>query len=115
MKKKIVHGFTLVELMIVVAFLGVLFMMFVAAFRGCGIQDASSKAADAKSFAVGLGYDVRGAQCMNRDSDGDGYVSCTVSFADKNGNLSIVPIECASSYTIGSGCRMQKMVVPNVF
>jgi prepilin-type N-terminal cleavage/methylation domain-containing protein len=106
------RGFTLVELLIVVAVIGVVCFGFLGM---CTVQSASSRAEDAKSFATGLGYDIRGASCMNRDSDGDGYVSCTVSVADKNGNLSMVPVECASSFSCSSGCRMQKMVIPNSF
>lgn len=44
--------------------------------------------------------------CMNTDSDGDGYCSCTV-FRIKQDPLAI---ECACGWGWREGCRMQKPV-----
>lgn len=64
----------------------------------------------AMSFARSLGMTPIGAQCMNYDSDQDGYVSCTVGLKDEHGTVSAMPIECAISLSLNNGCRMQKPV-----
>ena len=51
------------------------------------------------------------AQCADRDTDHDGYVSCTLVVKDPDGRANVEPLECAGSYTINSGCRAPKAVV----
>lgn len=63
----------------------------------------------ARQWAMGLGYtDIR-AVCASRDTNGDGYVSCTIA-GSRDGRSEIVPVECARSVmTLNSGCRVQRM------
>ena len=64
---------------------------------------------DARTFVGKLGYGVLGASCTNMDSDGDGYVSCTVRVTGKAEPLAV---ECASRWAwLKSGCRLQKLSV----
>lgn len=48
--------------------------------------------------------------CANMDSDGDGYVSCTVRDTETG---KIYPVECATATSFNRGCRMQKVNVRN--
>lgn len=51
------------------------------------------------------------AQCVNNDSDGDGYVSCP--YTTKDGVTH--PLECAGPITTNTGCRMPKQVFVHDF
>jgi len=59
----------------------------------------------ARKWATSMGLDVKGVNCVNHDTDGDGYVSCTVSDA----NEKLHAIECTGKYTWNSGCRTPKL------
>ena len=69
------------------------------------IQPVEPLNAAGRGFLGSLGYRVIGVSCMDADSDGDGYVSCT---ARVEGQSAPVAIECASAYSWKSGCRMQR-------
>jgi hypothetical protein len=42
-------------------------------------------------------------QCMSRDTDDNGYVSCTVSYDTPDGTIEMLPIECGVN-KVGTGC-----------
>lgn len=73
-------------------------------FASCRSIDYAGQARnEALSYGKGLGLQVVNAECSNRDSDGDDYVSCTL--AQKDGDkTALLPLEC--SYWIGSGCKV---------
>jgi outer membrane cobalamin receptor len=72
---------------------------------GC-IENTTRLENMAKDFCVGLGYDVIGVKCMNRDTDNDGYMSCA---ANIGGGTPPLQIECSSQYSIlSNGCRLVK-------
>ena len=52
-------------------------------------------ATQARAFASELGLSVKGATCSSKDSDYDGYVSCTVMLAEplRDGSQ-ILDLEC---------------------
>jgi prepilin-type N-terminal cleavage/methylation domain-containing protein len=101
------RGFTLVELMVIVAILAVFLALSVVACKGMTSGDETKKAAthDAAKFVKELGWQVTGISCADIDSDGDGYVSCTI--AKKDGTTDFV--ECRGAYSFGHGCRMPKL------
>jgi hypothetical protein len=63
---------------------------------------------EAANWTKDMGLKGATVSCVNLDSDGDGYVSCTV-----NNNGQIIPLECARAYSFQSGCRVQKFNVKN--
>ena len=72
---------------------------------GC-LEDSAKLQNQAKEFTKSMGYDFKGASCMNTDNDNDGYVSCAVNI----GTQEPLQIECASLYSIvRSGCRLVKI------
>jgi len=101
------EGFTLSELMIVVV---ILFIVAGVLFGFCShLQDSKAKATDeARRFVSEMGLTVKGLSCAERDTDGDGYVSCTVSVDDGDGRTRLEAVECAASWSHNEGCRLQK-------
>lgn len=83
MKKQ--SGFTLVELMIGVVIILVIIEVVVTSTRGCGAGDQNDLKEQARAYANDLGYAIIGVSCMSHDSDGDGYISCTVRFEESSG------------------------------
>lgn len=71
--------------------------------------DGGDKArSEAASWTKEMGIKDATVSCVNLDSDGDGYVSCTV-----NNNGQLIPLECARAYSFQSGCRVQKLQIKN--
>lgn len=65
-----------------------------------------------RAYAKELGMENSKVNCVNSDTDGDGYVSCTVATPGRDGGKpDLQPIECAA-YKDGcsrnSGCRVPK-------
>lgn len=112
MKNK--RGHALVELMILVAVVAIVLAIIVAMVgRGCTDvtgMDHKKAVNEAGKWGQEMGLDVKGVSCVNVDSNVDGYVSCSLSTAGKDGTISIVPIECAASLTINSGCRVARVI-----
>jgi len=100
------RGFTLIELIMVVVIVGVAGGIVLTAAGGCQGHKTEAEA-DARTFAASMGIKVKGVNCVDRDTDGDGYVSCTVS-EEVDGKTRMHAVECASGWTWNSGCRMQK-------
>lgn len=102
-------GFSLVELMIVVAIVAILFVPFLGAAGGC-VTTEDRKAdgeRNANAFAAGMGLEITGASCSGADSDGDGYASCTLAMVGGTTRA----IECGYDRPFAllgqnEGCRM---------
>jgi prepilin-type N-terminal cleavage/methylation domain-containing protein len=105
------RGFTLIELLIVVAIIGIIGVVVIGfIFRSCSGSQGTAES-EARKYGTSLGLEVKGVSCTNRDTDGDGYVSCSISYTD-NGKISIMPVECASRWQINnSGCKAQNLGV----
>jgi prepilin-type N-terminal cleavage/methylation domain-containing protein len=104
-------GFTVMELLVAMAFIGILAAVLVSALgKGCG--NVSGRSADlavegAQKWARDMGYANVFISCVDIDSDGDGYVSCTV----REDGKSPIQIECAGAFTMNNGCRMPKAII----
>jgi prepilin-type N-terminal cleavage/methylation domain-containing protein len=98
------NGFTLVEV-----FIAVTVLVVVGAFllRVTGAGGGESVEKEASAFAKNISPDAK-VTCVDIDSDGDGYVSCTV-FPPEG--KPPVAIECASSYSPNNGCRIAQPVI----
>lgn len=59
---------------------------------------------DAKRFAFAHYDNVKSVACMAQDSDGNGYVSCTIFLPDNE----TAPIECATGNVFADGCGGNK-------
>jgi prepilin-type N-terminal cleavage/methylation domain-containing protein len=106
MKKS--HGFTVVELMIVMTILGVLSVGIIWGFGSCSPNSGVEE--EARNYAKSLGLNVEGVSCTKYDTDHDGYISCSVSYKEDN-KLVILPIECAVGWRKNDGCRSPKTII----
>jgi hypothetical protein len=81
--------------------------MLVAALGTAGCYENVERLEDtAKTYVQRLGYTPVGASCMNRDSDNDGYVSCTVTVKNM---VAPMAVECASRWRLlTQGCKLQR-------
>ena len=66
---------------------------------------------EARGWASELGLEIKNVSCVEKDTDGDGYVSCTIVMAD---GVTTKNVECAgarstSNLIRNSGCRDPKM------
>lgn len=109
------RGFTLIELMIglfVIAFIGVVILMVTGASCGGEWRGTGEHAeAEAKAHAGKLGWKVQGIACAGADTDGDGYISCTLVLEDSSERA----LECASGgMGIAKGCKKAPLVEQNV-
>jgi prepilin-type N-terminal cleavage/methylation domain-containing protein len=102
-------AFTLIEVLIVVAILGIGVAMAIPMFSGATGIDAGVANEGARNWATSMGYENAAVNCVQQDTDGDGYVSCTV--RDKATDK-LIPIECAAAFNLNSGCRIPKLGVP---
>jgi hypothetical protein len=76
----------------------------VVAVRPAG--DAAAR--EARAFAEQTGIEGARAVCADYDTDGDGYVSCTLAYDAPGGGKAILPVECPGRWSFGSTCRAQR-------
>jgi hypothetical protein len=74
----------------------------IATCAGCDAPQERDPKAEARAFAADLGMPVRGVSCVQADSDGDGYVSCTLVSTEG------APIAIDCGYSWVRGCRLRK-------
>lgn len=104
------RGYTVAEILIVVSIMGVLAVfVFAAALKmtGCNGNGAPE---EARKWAEKMSLHPEGVECARQDTDGDGYVSCTISSKKSDGTMELTAVECASDWTMNSGCRLQMPV-----
>ena len=79
-----------------------IFMVYVSISQQSGLRAEAQSSFS--SFLQTSGIPFHSATCVDGDTDGDGYVSCTQVTLDGN------PIawECAAGWTTNSGCRLQQ-------
>ena len=106
------RGLTVAELMILVFVIGAITMVGVGTCaRAVGTDDGTAET-EARAFAKQLGLTVRGVSCAGYDSDGDGYVSCTLSVTEGTESR-VLAVECARAVSFNTGCRLQKPGMAN--
>lgn len=98
---------TTIKALIALIFLTILVGGAVGGLSGATGIDHDAAEGQARQHAKALGLDVQGVTCARTDSDGDGYVSCSIAHRDA-GNVQVLPVECAVAVTFNSGCRSQK-------
>lgn len=93
---------------IVVAGIALTLFLGVGAFWwNTGWKDDSEKEALAFAQELGLPENTK-ATCTDRDTDGDGYVSCTLHSPGEEGPT-ITPVDCAP---VWGGCRITVPRIP---
>lgn len=94
--------------LVVLGFIGVFL------FAKCGADVSGhtriTAQTEANAWVRSMGLDAK-ATCADRDTDGDGYVSCTLVVTEADGRKHIEPLECAGALTINNGCRAPKAVI----
>jgi prepilin-type N-terminal cleavage/methylation domain-containing protein len=97
-------GFTLLEMMIVLFLLALIasIAMIVVSKMVTVFQKSPITLEYAKKFAGELGDTIIKVDCVDRDTNGNGYVTCTI-FRKEKDPLSI---ECASRWSFNTGCKI---------
>lgn len=75
---------------------------------GCTYKPQAEVEAEARAFGKAIGWDIAGASCSGRDSDGDGYVTCSIGVREGD-KIRAERLECAIWEGSRDGC---KQVVP---
>ncbi len=104
---------SLAELVIIMSIVGTLgFFVIAILMHGC-IDQRPGAESQARQWGRDMGLNVTNVSCANRDTDNDGYVSCTVATKNDKGDVQLHPIECAAKLTWNDGCRAPKFRVGN--
>lgn len=102
-------GFTAAELIIVLGIVGVLLgILFMGVAGSC---DAATHGQEmsrlASETATEMGYQDVVAICDGVDTDGDGKVSCTVTYSVPGGTRTSIPFVCPSRWSRSSTCQIR--------
>lgn len=122
---KMRSGFTLAEMLIVMglfAFLMICFYLYVGGLKG----SEEDRQIYIQQYARDLHLEIVGVSCAQTDSDGDGYVSCTLRARDASSRpseqtrqqpIETLALECGrgGGCTTTSGCRPLKTPQHNTF
>jgi len=85
-------------------------LILLLALSGCAITGAHKEEAEKQAHLWANKMELKDPKihCVSDDSDGDGYVSCTILSQDK-----IHSIECTGAFTLNDGCRAPKLRLRN--
>jgi len=101
------RGATLIEVFIGLCIVAVILAIFAQGCFQLGRKAPPDIESQARAFMERQTYKVLAVQCATLDSDGDGYVSCTVT-VDDDGHKESEQVECAAELQFrADGCRLQ--------
>lgn len=101
------RGATLIEVFIGLTIIAVILGILAQGCFQLGRKAPPDIEAQARAFMERQTYKVLAVQCSTLDSDGDGYVSCTVT-VDDDGQKESEQVECAAEMQLrADGCRLQ--------
>ncbi len=105
-------GYTLIELIIVVAIIVIIAAIFIPRFMGDSKETQETAQQAMIEYVTHLRPDLNNwgePQCTRRDTNGDGYVTCSISGINKKGEYQIIAAECAAGWTTfgNEGCKPQ--------
>ena len=103
------RGFTFTEIIIVIAIAGIALSVIMA---GIGFGDNKNEAEkSARAYAEKLEMDLQAVNCVSRDTNNDGYVSCTLMVRQPNGRTGPMAVVCAKKFSINDGCKIPETKV----
>jgi hypothetical protein len=97
---------------LVVIFFAIGTCILVFTYCGRTYDSRETAEANAKRWLAEMHIEYKGVSCAKRDTDGDGYVSCTAS-VEKSGAPHLMPLECAGNVSFNDGCRVPRRVMIN--
>lgn len=88
-------------------------MLMLTMLGGCAGSGKAEEFAVAHVESLYPEHNVVGLSCVGTDSDGDGYVSCTVTMKAGDGPIERLDLQCARAlgFTRQAGC---KTTMPNI-
>lgn len=110
------RGYTLVELLIIFSIVAIFVAMVGGLVSSCGFVSGPTVENRANEDAVSFVHQMRPemndvrAMCQTTDSDGDGYVTCTIS-GTVNGVREMDSVDCRASFLTNyqRGCRLTRI------
>lgn len=87
------------------------YLTLALALTACFSIEKGYAESQAKEYAQSLGMKGATVNCVNMDTDGDGYVSCTIATPNDGGKVDLQPVECAARQegcNRNEGCRVPK-------
>lgn len=88
------------------------YLILAVTLTGCFSIEKGYAESQAKQYAQSLGMKGATVNCVNMDTDGDGYVSCTIATPGPDGKMDLQPVECAANQNgcnRNEGCRVPKL------
>jgi len=109
-------GFTLIEFLIIIAICGILGAISYGRFGYFKVDQETTKLS-MLDYAKNLRPDIvewNEPNCVTRDTDGDGYVSCSVTGINTDSEVVVLHADCAGGIMSwgNEGCKTKIVVYP---
>lgn len=103
---------TLIEILVVIAIIAiVLAVLFPLFFGASGNKTSSEDQMRQYLSTLYPNYEVVGISCTDRDTNANGYISCTATLKSPDGRMLEKSAECSSSM-FNQGCRSTLPALP---